>query len=301
MKKTSIILTVLVALMAIVACEKQQQYQQQSPENNAPQVRAEQNTQSINEFWSAFRKAVLANNKKVIAEMTQFPFVAAYSPEGAPAFSHDINEFPIIFDILLNLKGKLHNLPSSSYELIRQSETVPKINKKEKNQFTAGVFIFRKKNGNWRLTGAQVHEYPEIVATGPNGTPQQSIQDFWNQFRQAVLTNDKNAIVSMTSFPFFTQGPTDDYPIVSHNNKVEFAKTIDTLLNSNIASAYKSESMHTFIVRNKNIAEIIATADDGSRNFQDMCYVINKFTFWKMCGKWYFSEAQQIINTENKG
>jgi outer membrane biogenesis lipoprotein LolB len=80
MKKTTIILTALVALMVFVACEKQQQNQQHSPKNNAPQVRAEQNTQSINEFWSAFRNAVLANDKKFIAEMTQFPFVAAYSP-----------------------------------------------------------------------------------------------------------------------------------------------------------------------------------------------------------------------------
>ncbi|MGR8931824.1 MAG: hypothetical protein ACU836_14400 [Gammaproteobacteria bacterium] len=40
------------------------------------------------------------------------------------------------------------------------------------------------------------------------------LQQFWDQFRQAVENHDKNKVADMTQFPLETRGPMDSDPII---------------------------------------------------------------------------------------
>ena len=44
-----------------------------------------------------------------------------------------------------------------------------------------------------------------------------SPQKFWDEFRQAVLSNDTNAITNMTQFPFEQRGVDDSQPAVKYS------------------------------------------------------------------------------------
>jgi hypothetical protein len=277
MKKAIIISIVLAALLAFVACTKQQQNQHQP---------SKQNLQSANEFWADFREVVLKKDKMAIASMTIFPFIV-YSEDNNninPMFSFDKESFSIMFDTLLHMERE-----PSLYEIIRQTETITPENF-EDQFFVIGNFRFAKIDGKWFLSTAELYGYPELIATGPKGTPQQSFQDFWDRFRQAVLTNDKDAIVSMASFSFEVCNAGLDSD-VEYIDQKKFRLVLDEYLNSNAGTRNKPETMRAVIKR--------TTIIDENKNCIDNTCVIGNFEFWKMMGKWYFIAAASTATTPN--
>jgi hypothetical protein len=288
---------ILATALIMNACTKKESVVGNNKESSKESIYKKESTEihikSRDEFWKTFRRATLENDMKTITAMTKFPFVAQYSYGPDTAFAHDIKEFPVVFDALLQLERKGFGLPKSTYEIIRQKE---KIGQKEKNEFKVGVFKFSKVQGSWFLTGAYAPDCPNIIVTGPSGTPQQSFQDFWSKFRQAVLSNDKTAIASMTAFLFISYGPTDDFPTYVHN-KDEFLQIIDSLLDSDSNSRNKKESMREFIIRNKTFEEAIANDKDGN-GAGESGFGTHRFSFTKIYGKFYFTSAVRAYTPE---
>lgn len=277
---------VLITLLTFTGCTKDnQRHQQQSTAKGAQKLSCDITIQSANEFWLMFRKAVMANDKKTIASMTSFPFKIIYINEGNPDFSYDIDSFPIVFNILLNFESEGIQ---QTYKLIKQTETIPNENFGNDGYplFRVGVFNFYNVNGKWSLSFAQLTDYPAILETGPKCTPQQSIQDFWNNFRQAVLTNNEDAIVSMTSFPFTIYGNELD-PEIAYDDSKSFLAAIDTILNLDSGAKSNPETMLNFIIRNKSISKNIEHTGD-----------IGNFAFCKILGKWHFIRASKGENAK---
>ena len=286
LEKISIIFLVLIALLTYSGCTKEnQRHQQQSTAKGAQELSRDIATQSANEFWFKFRKAVMVDDKKTIASMTSFPFKIIYINEGNPDFSYDIDSFPIVFNILLYFEGEEIQ---QTYKIIRQTETIPNENFGNDGYpfFRVGVFNFYSVNGKWSLSFAQLTDYPAILDTGPKGTPQQSLQDFWNKFRQAVLANNKEVIVSMTSLPFTIYGNELD-PEITYDDFESFIAAIDTILNLDSGAKSNPETMRNFIIRNKSISKNIENTGE-----------IGSFDFCKILGKWYFIRAKKGKNVK---
>src|SRR5688500_13271637 len=45
----------------------------------------------------------------------------------------------------------------------------------------------------------------------------ENVQLFWQEFRGAVLADDRTALLSRVRFPFTTRGQSDDDPVISHD------------------------------------------------------------------------------------
>ena len=60
-------------------------------------------------------------------------------------------------------------------------------------------------------------------------TLESSFLKFWQTFRQAVIDNDTNKIISLTIFPFKTRGEMDSDPIIKYDRK-KFAKVFHAYL-----------------------------------------------------------------------
>ncbi len=286
LKKIKILFLVLIALLTFTGCTKENQRpQQNSTAKGAQKLPRDITIQSANDFWLKFREAVMVDDQKSITSMTSFPFKIIYINEGNPDFSYNIDSFPIVFNILLYFED---SEIQQTYKLIRQTETIPNENFGNDGYpfFRVGVFNFYSVNGKWSLSFAQLTDYPAILDTGPNGTPQQSIQDFWNKFRKAVLTNNEDAIVSMTSFPFTIYGNELD-PEITYDDSKSFLAAIDTILNLDSGAKSNPETMRNFIIRNKSISKNLENTGD-----------IGSFAFCKILGKWYFIRATKGENAK---
>src|SRR5687767_1097648 len=57
-----------------------------------------------------------------------------------------------------------------------------------------------------------------VTPAAPTAPPQmETAHAFWSRFRNAVLSEDRPALLSMTRFPFKTRGVTDEDPVVEND------------------------------------------------------------------------------------
>ena len=272
---------VLFAFLALIGCEKEKQGQEPINNNNAHHITSLNAIQSANKFWEKFRKSVLENDKQAIATMSQLPLRIVFYEEGAPSH-YEYTSFQVIIDVLLHIKD---NMPLSSYELIAQNKTLlPEYFSNNGNRFSVGVFVFDRVKEKWIISCASLKEYNDIFVTGPKGTPQQSIQEFWDQFRKAVIADDYEYIVSKMSFPFETND-TDLDPVVTYDYENNIKYVLVKLLKGSVIKTDKSETMLKYAKNTK-----ILTKYNSRCVGNDFCEIGN-FTFRKMMGKWNFVSA----------
>ncbi|MFH0894748.1 MAG: hypothetical protein V2A54_09950 [Bacteroidota bacterium] len=274
-------LCVFFALLPLFGCAKEKQDQELKNNSNAKLITSVNTIQSANKFWAKFRNAVLTNDKQAIAIMSQLPLRIVFEEEGTPS-NYEYTSFQVIIDVLLHVKD---NIPLSSYELIAQNKTLlPEYFTNNGNRFSVGVFVFDRVNDKWIISCASLKEYNDIFVTGPKGTPQQSIQEFWGQFRNAVIVDDYDYIVSTMSFPFETND-TDLDPVATYDNDTHVKHVIVKLLNGSVGKAHKAETMLKYAIKTK-----ILTKYNSRCVGNDFCEIGN-FTYRKMMGKWYFVSA----------
>ena len=60
-------------------------------------------------------------------------------------------------------------------------------------------------------------------------TTNSNFQQFWDNFREAVINNDTSKIIQLTRFPFETRGPQDSDPIIKYEKK-KFLKVLEAYL-----------------------------------------------------------------------
>lgn len=111
-------------------------------------------------------------------------------------------------------------------------------------------------------------------------------QAFWDQFRAAVVKEDKNEIVALTSFPFITRGPFDKDPTLKHN-RAWFLKNLDALL-AQKHYRYDGPKLQPFTMRQLiEEKQTITEKDLSNRNR----VWIEDFIFDKRGGRWSFTFA----------
>lgn len=125
---------------------------------------------------------------------------------------------------------------------------------------------------------------PSIVSCARQNSKnnqQQSFQEFWSDFRSAVLADDKNKILSMTKFPFKTRGVSDDDPVVSHD-KASFIRILPRLLDQDTGISVEPETMRDLIKRTIKVPKDKVNNDAWHR-IGDICFENEKgiwsFTF----------------------
>jgi hypothetical protein len=113
-----------------------------------------------------------------------------------------------------------------------------------------------------------------------------SFQNFWSDFRSAVISGDKERISSLTKFPFEVRGPNDSDPVIRHNRS-SFMKIYDRLLTQQVYSfdgaQVNPKPMREIIESKTRIAKSDILAEDFVR--------IEKFTFAKVKDRWLFIRA----------
>jgi hypothetical protein len=109
---------------------------------------------------------------------------------------------------------------------------------------------------------------------------------FWSEFRQAVLDNDRDKIVSMTNFPFEVRGPEDSDPVKRYENK-DFPAIFGQLVAQQVffpsAGRIVSKSMQQLIDEKKEITQGDFMAPDLIQ--------FNQFEFERINGRWLFTRA----------
>ena len=111
---------------------------------------------------------------------------------------------------------------------------------------------------------------------------------FWAEFRQAVLTEDKEKLISMTLFPFKTRGQMDSDPVVKHN-KASFFSIFGQLLNQDPGLSGTPDTMQNIIRRTERGAgNVVAKHGKSAR--------VGDFVFLKIKNCWFFEMA--FVNRE---
>lgn len=117
--------------------------------------------------------------------------------------------------------------------------------------------------------------------------PVAEFQVFWNQFRAAVLQDDKSQIAALTSFPFTTRGPFDRDPTIKHS-RAWFLKKINGLL-AQKHYRYEGDKLKPFTMRELIEEKQTITVKDfnggGNRVWME------DFIFDKRRGRWSFTFA----------
>ena len=109
---------------------------------------------------------------------------------------------------------------------------------------------------------------------------------FWNNFRQAVIANDKNAVLEMARFPFEVRGPTDAEP-VRHLDRQQFLLIYAKLLSQPV---YLPESDK---VVSRSMRELIVAKPvlDPSNLLTPAMVRFYQFEFTTVDGRWFFTRA----------
>ena len=112
------------------------------------------------------------------------------------------------------------------------------------------------------------------------------IQQFWTEFRSAILSNDKEKVASLTKFPFEVKGPEDSDPVVYYDKK-GFLNILDKILNQPVYQmngANLNKTTMGEIVKNKtDVSDFDLLSDDSAR--------VEMFTFIKENNEWLFNRA----------
>ena len=118
-------------------------------------------------------------------------------------------------------------------------------------------------------------------------TPVTEFQAFWDEFRSAVLQDDKARIAALTSFPFTTRGPFDRDPTINHS-RAWFLEKIDGLL-AQKHYRYKGPKMEPFTMR--QLIEEKTTISAKDFNGGNSRVWVEDFVFEKRRGRWFFAFA----------
>ena len=114
----------------------------------------------------------------------------------------------------------------------------------------------------------------------------EGIQQFWTQFRAAILSNDKEKVASLTKFPFEVRGPDDGDPLVYYDKK-GFLGILDDILNQPVyqmkGTNIKSTTMGEIVKDKTEVSDADLLSDDFAR--------VELFTFVKEKNRWLFNRA----------
>lgn len=77
-----------------------------------------------------------------------------------------------------------------------------------------------------------------------------SVEEFVNQFKQAVINNDKNKVASMIHYPI--EATFKDKPVII-NNKDEFLKFYDDIFDENLCNIIANANTHNMFVNYKGV------------------------------------------------
>lgn len=126
-----------------------------------------------------------------------------------------------------------------------------------------------------------------LIASAQAQNQVAEFQAFWDQFRSAVLQNDKVRIAALTSFPFTTRGPFDRDPTIKHNRQW-FLKRIDALL-AQKHYRYDGPKLQPFTMR--ELIEEKQTITEKDFNGGGNRIWIEDFIFDKRRNRWSFTFA----------
>lgn len=113
-------------------------------------------------------------------------------------------------------------------------------------------------------------------------------QNFWNEFRTAVMNNDTAKVAMLTRFPFETRGEMDWDPVIERD-KEWFLKTYQELLNHDPGLPQPPRTMRAFIEHSSQVTSKDIVVGDWAR--------LGDFEFRRIDGKWWFTFAY-FENTE---
>lgn len=115
-----------------------------------------------NQFWQAFRQAVLDDNVDTVISMTHFPFEVRKPDDSAPVKRYEQQDFPALYEQLIAQQVYYPSGGAMSSKPMRQLIA-------EKQQITPGDFIkpnliqflqfeFDRIDGRWLFTRAYLEE-----------------------------------------------------------------------------------------------------------------------------------------------
>lgn len=111
-------------------------------------------------------------------------------------------------------------------------------------------------------------------------------QQFWSEFRQAVIAADEEKIVSITRFPFVVRGPVDSDPVRQYDRE-GFLAIYEQLLEQDVYLPSKGvivrHSMRELVLRSQ---ELPADSLVGTEHIR-----FHQFEFQRLDGRWRFTRA----------
>jgi hypothetical protein len=122
-------------------------------------------------------------------------------------------------------------------------------------------------------------------------TATQSPQDFWSEFRVAVLANDSAALQKVARFPFVTRGATDDEPNVSHD-EAAFAGLLPKILAQDTGLTKEGETVRGYIERHPELPAIVSGGGQSVPVEADAAqFAVGPLNFAKTGNRWYWVSA----------
>lgn len=114
----------------------------------------------------------------------------------------------------------------------------------------------------------------------------QSANEFWRDFRQAILNGETTAVASMTKFPLWVRGPDDSDPVYYYKQS-EFLPIYRRLLNQRISiwkdDTVVSKTMYQVIKEKKQL--------DAQDLDSDKLLSVENFEFQVVNGRWLFTRG----------
>jgi hypothetical protein len=109
---------------------------------------------------------------------------------------------------------------------------------------------------------------------------------FWHNFRQAVLANNVDQVSSLTRFPFEVRGPDDSDPVKNYNRK-------------SFGGIFKRVVVQPVLlpIKGKFITKSMLQVIDDKKEITDKDYMtpeafqVEQFEFQRISGQWFFTRA----------
>ncbi len=108
-----------------------------------------------------------------------------------------------------------------------------------------------------------------------------TIGEFWTAFRAAVAATDREALASLTEFPFQTRGPSDRDPLVPRD-RGSFQRIVGQLLEADPGMRPQPETMRDLIARTSDLRPSPAGGTTAR---------LGSFVFREVQGRWRFTMA----------
>jgi hypothetical protein len=124
----------------------------------AGQVTASATDTSLAAFWSEFRTAVLAADTAGILRLVERPLETRGPRDDMPWVTRDSAATVALLDSLLSNDPGLQATASSMLELVRATPEIPASMQTDPLEVRVGDFVFRKRDGRWRLYRAYLSD-----------------------------------------------------------------------------------------------------------------------------------------------